>query len=106
MVNRPHLFLNVAGWIDHQKFFERIPSFLASLLMQSSDSPMRRMAPQMAYVFQVPVILPVSGSTSAMFIWMEAWSLAAMMRFDAEHFLGMYISTYSPASFPMYSALI
>ena len=31
-----------------------------------------------------PVILPVSGSTSAMFIWMEAWSLAAMMRFDAE----------------------
>ena len=52
--------------------------------MQSSDSPMRRMAPQMAYVFHAPVILPVSGSTSAMFIWMEAWSLAAMMRFDAE----------------------
>ena len=65
-------------------YFEMIPSFLANLLRQSSDSPIRRMAPQMAYVLLVPVIRPVSGSTSAKFIWMEAWSLAAMIRFEAE----------------------
>ena len=31
--------------------------------------------------------------------WMEAWSLAPRILFEALHFLGMYMSTYSPASF-------
>ena len=47
------------------------PSFLASLLMQSSDSPILLMAPQMAYVLKAPVIRPVDSSTSAMLIWLE-----------------------------------
>jgi hypothetical protein len=38
----------------------------------------------MAYVLKEPLILPVDSSTSAMFIWMDAWSLAAMMRLLAE----------------------
>merc|ERR1719300_694618 len=76
-----------------------IPSFLASLLMQSSDSPILLMAPQMAWVLAVGSIRPVFSSTSAMIIWTEALSLAAMMRLLAEHFLGTYKSTYSPASF-------
>ena len=31
--------------------------------------------------------------------WMEAWSLAPRILLEALHFLGMYMSTYSPASF-------
>ena len=33
--------------------------------------------------------------------WTAAWSLAPMIFPDEEHFLGMYISTTSPASFCM-----
>merc|ERR550519_2022096 len=88
------------SWRD-QNFLSRIPSFLASLLMQSSLSPIRRIAPQMAYVLNEPVILPVDSSTSARLIWMLAWSLADRIRLEAEHFRGMYMSTYSPASFCM-----
>ena len=40
-----------------QKFFEMTPSFFANLLMQSSDSPIRRIWPQIAQVLQVLVIL-------------------------------------------------
>merc|ERR1712212_89085 len=43
-------------------------------------------------------IIPFS-STSAILSWMEAWSLAWMIRLDVLHFLGTYRSTYSPASF-------
>lgn len=61
-----------------------MPSSLASLLMQSSDSPMRLIWPQIAYIFRLSVVRPVAGSTSAMAIWMEAWSLAAMILLLAE----------------------
>merc|ERR1719348_823553 len=84
-----------------QNFLSMIPSFLASLLIQSSLSPILLIAPQMAYVLNVPVIRPVDSSTSARLIWMEAWSLAARILLLAEHFLGTYMSTYSPASFCM-----
>ena len=60
------------------------PSFLASRLMQSSDSPIRRMAPQTAYVLYAPVMRPVDSSTSAKLSWIDAWSLAAMIRLLAE----------------------
>ena len=35
---------------------------------------------------------------------MEAWSLAPRILLEALHFLGMYMSTYSPASFCMAAA--
>jgi len=35
------------------------------------------------------------------YTWMEAWSLADKILLEALHFLGMYMSTYSPASFCM-----
>ena len=44
----------------------------------------RRMAPHIAYIFDVSVIRPVCGSTSAMLIWIEAWSLAWIIRLLAE----------------------
>merc|ERR1719219_500000 len=78
-----------------------MPAFLASLLMQSSLSPILRMAPQMAEVVKPPVMRPVDSSTEARLIWIEAWSLADKILLDALHFLGMYMSTYSPASFCM-----
>ena len=65
-------------------YFAIMPSFLANRLRQSSDSPILRIVPQIAYVLDVPVILPVFSSTSAMLSWMEAWSLAAMIRLLAE----------------------
>merc|ERR1719220_654368 len=94
-------FLLTVYILNNQKFFAIMPSFFANRLRQSSDSPVLRIVPQIAYVLDVPVILPVFSSTSAMLSWMEAWSLAAMIRLLAEHFLGMYKSTYSPASFCM-----
>lgn len=60
------------------------PSRLANRTIQSSDSPIIRMAPQMAYTFDVPVMEPVFGSTSTMLICTEAWSLAWMIRLLAE----------------------
>lgn len=36
-----------------------------------------------------------SASTLATAIWTEAWSLALMILLVAEHFLGMYNSTYT-----------
>lgn len=59
-------------------------SRLAKRAMQSSDSPIPRIAPQMAYTFDVPVMIPVFGSTSATLSWTEAWSLAWMIRLLAE----------------------
>lgn len=47
-------------------------SFLPSLTRQSSDSPIRRIAPQMAYDLFVPDIRPVAGSTSASVNWIDA----------------------------------
>merc|ERR1719461_2391390 len=47
------------------------------------------------------VMRPVDSSTEARLIWMEAWSLADKILLEALHFLGMYMSTYSPASFCM-----
>lgn len=64
--------------------FARRLSRLANRLMQSSDSPIMRMAPQIANTFEEPVMIPVLGSTSAKLIWTEAWSLAWMMRLLAE----------------------
>lgn len=54
--------------------------------MQSSDSPIIRMAPQMAYTLEVPFIAPVLGSTLTMLICTEAWSLAWMIRLLVELF--------------------
>lgn len=51
--------------MKNNSYFESNPSRLAKRAMQSSDSPMPRMAPQMAYTFDEPVIVPVAGSTSA-----------------------------------------
>lgn len=65
-------------------YFAKRPSFLANRAMQSSDSPIILIAPQMAYVFDVAVMIPVAGSTSAMLKWTEAWSLAWMIRLLAE----------------------
>lgn len=65
-------------------YLAKSPSFLASLTMQSSDSPMRRIAPHNAYDLLVSDILPVCGSTSAMEIWIEAWSFACMILLLAE----------------------
>lgn len=65
-------------------YLDRSPSFLANRPMQSSDSPIIRMDPQMAYTLEVPVMLPVLGSTSTRFSCTEAWSLAWMMRLLAE----------------------
>lgn len=62
----------------------RRPSFFANRTMQSSDSPIIRMAPQMAYTFEVPFIAPVLGSTFTMLICTEAWSLAWMIRLLVE----------------------
>ena len=42
------------------------------------------MAPHIAYIFDVSVIRPVCGSTSAILIWIEAWSLAWIIRLLAE----------------------
>ena len=66
------------------------PSFCASLLMQSSDSPIARTNPHRAYVWFSPVYLPFS-STFATEIWTEAWSLALMMRLVALHLRGTYL---------------
>jgi hypothetical protein len=38
------------------------------------------MAPHIAYIFVASVIRPVCGSTSAILIWIEAWSFAWMIR--------------------------
>lgn len=69
---------------SHLSYLERSPSFLANRPMQSSDSPIIRMDPQMAYTLDVPVMLPVLGSTSTRLSCTEAWSLAWMMRLLAE----------------------
>lgn len=65
-------------------YFARRPSRLAKRAMQSSDSPIMRMAPQIAYTFVLLVMMPVCGSTSAKLSWTDAWSLAWMMRLLAE----------------------
>ena len=62
----------------------KIPSRLLKWLIESSDSPICLIDPQMAYVVYLPVMVPRTGSTSAMLIWIEAWSRALMIRFDAE----------------------
>lgn len=76
-----------------------IPSLLVKRTRLSSDSPICLIFPQIAYVLFMPVIRPVVSSTSAMLICTEAWSFAATILLLAEHFLGIYISTKSPASF-------
>ena len=58
--------------------------------MQASASPRDLMKPARAMVFFLPVIFPFS-STSAISIWTEAWSLAVISLFVAEHFLGMLL---------------
>merc|ERR1712038_1847351 len=59
-----------------------------SLLRHASASPLWRMKPAKASMSFFPVIFPDS-STSAISIWTEAWSLAVMSLFVAEHFLGI-----------------
>lgn len=61
-----------------------MPSFLVSLTMQSSDSPMRRMAPHTTYILEVSAARPVAGSTSAITSCTDAWSLAWIRRLLAE----------------------
>lgn len=50
----------------------------------SQQLTIRLMAPHIAYIFDVSVIRPVCGSTSAILIWIEAWSLAWIIRLLAE----------------------
>ena len=50
----------------------------------SRQLTIRLMAPHIAYIFDVSVIRPVCGSTSAILIWIEAWSLAWIIRLLAE----------------------
>jgi len=69
-----------------QTFF-RNPSRCANRLMQSSPSDCDRTNPHSAYVWFSPVYRPFS-STLPMEICTEAWSLALMMRFVAEHLRG------------------
>ena len=62
--------------ISSQKFFEMMSSALASWRMESSDSPILRMALQIE-VLNWLLNLPVTLSTSVTFIWMDAWVLGA-----------------------------
>lgn len=59
---------------------------LSNIHMQGTSWQLtiRRMAPHIAYIFDVSVIRPVCGSTSAILIWIEAWSLAWIIRLLAE----------------------
>lgn len=49
--------------VDNHKFFAK-PNSFASRLMESSDSPMRLISPQMLIVFDVPVRLPWSSNSA------------------------------------------
>lgn len=55
------------------------------------------MAPQTAYVLNWPLNLPMTLSTWATCIWMDAWSLVPMMWLLEEHFHRTYRSMNSPA---------
>lgn len=73
----------------HHMFFAR-PISLDNRLIESSDSPMRLISPQMLIVLDVPVKWPWS-SISANERPIDAWSFAWMIRFEAElvvHIIG------------------
>jgi len=73
--------LSPAGGCERQNW-----QVLSDIHMQGTSRQLtiRLMAPQIAYIFDVSVIRPVCGSTSAILIWIEAWSLAWIIRLLAE----------------------